>query len=153
MVKFRQPYDENYNPAEFATDVGYDPSKPDAALEASATQQSFADECDVNIIMARWAKTGIMPQGSRQSQFGDFTGAEDYQSAMNAVIAAQNAFDALPANIRKRFENDPAQLLAFINDVNNRDEAISLGLIESSSTGAATAPEAPAQAGDTPSAT
>ncbi len=44
------------------------------------------------------------------------------------MIEAQENFMRLPANIRKRFDNDPAQLIEFINDPNNLDEAINIGL-------------------------
>ena len=37
---------------------------------------------------------------------------------------------ALPAHLRARFENDPAQLIDFLGDENNRSEAEKLGLLE-----------------------
>jgi phage internal scaffolding protein len=42
---------------------------------------------------------------------------------------AQYQFDQLPALIRDRFHNDPQEMLAFLNDPNNYDEAIKLGLV------------------------
>ena len=44
-------------------------------------------------------------------------------------MAADDAFMALPAAVRERFNNDPAELVDFVSDVNNRSEAIDLGLI------------------------
>jgi phage internal scaffolding protein len=83
--------------------------------------------------MQRYAATGVLvdplTQSSRQPSFGDFSGDFDYQKSQNAIISAQNAFDALPAALRKRFDNNPAELLAFIADEKNKDEAIKLGLI------------------------
>ena len=42
---------------------------------------------------------------------------------------ARESFAMLPSSIRKRFDNDPGLLLAFLDDENNREEAFSLGLI------------------------
>lgn len=35
----------------------------------------------------------------------------------------------LPATLRREFDNDPVKLLAFLQDENNRDRAIQLGLV------------------------
>jgi hypothetical protein len=39
---------------------------------------------------------------------------------------------ALPANIRSRFDNDPAKLIDFMENPANREEAESLGLVNKS---------------------
>lgn len=101
--------------------------------EPSLTLQQAAAECDINLIVARYAKTGSWTSdGSSPSvrpSFGDFSDVGDFMSAQNAVLAAQEAFDELPAKLRKRFDNDPALLLAFLEDSSNKSEAIELGLI------------------------
>jgi len=48
---------------------------------------------------------------------------------MNTIIAAQRAFEALPAKIRDRFANSPERFLAFLADPDNLDEAVKLGLV------------------------
>lgn len=97
--------------------------------DVSLAQQNAKDECDINIILQKMAN-GIMPDATaRTPQFGDFTTtANDYHNALNMVIAAQESFDSLPANIRARFDNDPEKLLAFVQDEKNLDEAVKLGL-------------------------
>ena len=107
---------------------------PDTGEELeSMTKQSFVDDCDINTIMRRYEATGAFPdhmnQRAGRGQFGDFSDVSDFQSALNTVIAAESAFADLPARLRDRFGNDPEQLLRFLNDENNRDEAISLGLV------------------------
>lgn len=98
------------------------------------TQQHFAAEADINTIMARYQRTGILVDplnpGTRKPQYGDFGSVMEYQESMNIIIAAQEAFDDLPATVRKRFNNDPAEMLAFLEDDSNRDEAIRLGFID-----------------------
>lgn len=96
--------------------------------DKSLTQQSAKDECDINVILDRWVRTGDLSTSSSVPQYGDFTGFTDYHSALNTVIEAQDAFDALPAKLRARFGNDPQQLLDFVQDRDNLEEAVSLGL-------------------------
>ena len=65
----------------------------------------------------------------RAPQYGDFTDAMDYHSALNAVIAADAAFMELPASVRARFSNDAGAFVAFCSDPANRAEAEALGLV------------------------
>ena len=95
----------------------------------SRTQQSFRDECDINNILRQFNVTGQLPVGSVQPQYGDFSGITDYQSALNAVMAAQDSFLALPAKVRARFDNDPALFVEFASDEANKDEMKALGLL------------------------
>jgi phage internal scaffolding protein len=101
-----------------------------ACEEPSLAQQHFKDECDINTILERFNVTGMLPDAPLSPRYGDFSGIGDYHSAMNRVIAARNEFAALPAQIRARFDNDPAKLIEFIEDESNRSEAEELGLIE-----------------------
>ncbi len=47
---------------------------------------------------------------------------------MRTVTVAQDMFDHLPSSIRNRFANDPALFLDFVQDADNRVEAIELGI-------------------------
>lgn len=99
--------------------------------DQTMAKQSFADECNINTIMLKYQKTGLIDHVQRmQGSYGDFTSVQDYQLSLNQVIEAQDAFDQLPATIRKRFANQPSELMAFLSDPANRDEAIKLGLVE-----------------------
>jgi len=95
----------------------------------SLTKQSFRDECDINNILRKFNVTGQLPIGSVQPQYGDFSGITDYQSALNAVMAAEDSFLQLPAKVRARFSNDPAVFLDFASDEANKDEMKALGLL------------------------
>ena len=118
-MKFRTAYDHG----ERIGDI-------DFGEEPSLTVQAAKDECDINLIIDR-ANRGIYPNvRETMPRFEDVTGLPDYQFMLNAVMDAQDRFAALPAAVRSRFGNDPAQLLEFLGDVNNRDEAIRLGLID-----------------------
>jgi Chlamydia-phage Chp2 scaffold (Chlamy_scaf). len=54
----------------------------------------------------------------------------DYQTSLDTIMTAQAAFNDLPSKLRKRFDNDPSQLLSFLQNPQNRDEAIELGFID-----------------------
>ena len=74
-------------------------------------------------------KRGSVPENPNEMTYGDFTNVIDYETALQRVITAQESFDSLPAKLRDRFQNDPANLIEFLNDESNRDEAVKLGLI------------------------
>jgi phage internal scaffolding protein len=101
-----------------------------ACEEPSLAQQHFKDECDINNILRQFNITGQLPGTPLSPRYGDFSGISDYHTAMNRVIAAQDEFDALPAQIRARFDNDPANLIEFLENSDNRPEAEELGLVE-----------------------
>lgn len=98
--------------------------------DASLTQQHQKDQADINFIIEQFNVTGILPTSPVSPSYGDFSGVHDYQSALNALIALQDDFDGLPAKVRAKFDNDPENLINFLNNEENRDEAIELGLIE-----------------------
>ena len=100
-----------------------------SCLDPSLAQQNSRDECDINVIMERFGRGAELPQNFRPPQYADFVGVSDYHSALNAVAAAAESFDAMPATLRSRFANDPSQLMAFLDDPENRQEAVKLGLL------------------------
>jgi len=97
--------------------------------DASLAQQHFKDECDINNILRQFNVTGLLPETTISPRYGDFSGITDYHTALNQVIAAENEFMALPATLRARFENDPALLIEFLENPENKNEAIKLGLV------------------------
>lgn len=121
-VFVRNPY--NYDMQKVSDETGLKCEDP------SLAQQHMKDECDINTIVERFGVTGELPTAPLPPQYGDFSGVTDYHSAMNAVLAAEQSFMALPAKIRARFDHDPNALLQFLNNEQNRDEAIQLGLID-----------------------
>lgn len=94
------------------------------------TKQAFKDECDINNIMARYQKTGIINFQQRfEPRYGDVSAIE-FQSAMQTVARGKTMFNELPSRVRERFHNDPAQFMEFINNPANADEARELGLLK-----------------------
>lgn len=112
----------------------FDPP-PSPALkceDASLTRQEFVQEADLNNIMKRYAAGFPIPSGNRLPMFDDFSNIPDFQKSFEIVSRADELFAALPSDVRERFRNDPRELLAFLQDENNRDEAVKLGLVKKS---------------------
>jgi len=108
-----------------------DAKKARDAGEESLTHQSFKKEADINTITNRFLKTGVLgnPGASRRPMFGNFTGV-DFQAMQNLIVDAKNAFMALPASVRRRFNDDAGQVVRFCQDPRNLEEAVKLGLVE-----------------------
>ena len=96
--------------------------------DASLTQQQFKEEADINTIVDRFMKSGVLPTPVNMPQYIDYEGVFDYQTAMNAVRSADEQFMRMDAKLRARFNNSPQEFLAFFADPANTEEAIRLGL-------------------------
>lgn len=120
-VFVRTPFNYDMNAASDAT--GLECGDPSLAV------QSAVEESDINTIVRRFNLTGQLPQNVVMPQYGDFEGVFDFQSAMNLLIDAEKSFMRFPAEVRKRFDNDPAKMVDFVSDERNRDEARKLGFL------------------------
>lgn len=134
-IFLRTPY--NYNLEEVSRESGLFCNDP------SRTVQDGKEDADINVIMERYARTGVFQPPANLPQYGDFSGVTDFQSALNLVIQAEEGFMQLPAKLRSRFHNDPAALLEFLANDDNRQEAIDLGIVAAPVSPPAAAPEAP----------
>lgn len=114
-----------------ATEFDLDHRNDVGDFEPTLTKQADAEAADINNIMARFERTGSLPDMIRsEPQYGDFSDVGSYQEALNIVQFAGEQFRALDAKIRARFENDPAKFLEFCNNPQNAQEMIDLGLAQ-----------------------
>lgn len=101
----------------------------------SLTRQEFRKECDLALTIKRFAKT---PEGrlalrnaqgyAGNAQFLDVTAIPDYRTALDTVNRSNASFLALPAIVRRRFDNDAAYFLDFCSDPKNLPELRQMGL-------------------------
>jgi len=98
-------------------------------LKPSMTQQQFLEETKTTNIISKYRRTGMIPIRNGQPFYGDFSGAEDFHTAQNKLLQANQMFMLLPAEIRDRFKNDPGNLLEFLAHEENRPEAEKLGIL------------------------
>ena len=98
--------------------------------EPSMARQEFKDEVDINNIMKKYDDRLNAVPFTASGQYGDFSQITEFRDMLDTVIYAQEAFASLPASMRKRFGNDPALLLEFLQDEANYDEGVKLGLLQ-----------------------
>lgn len=92
------------------------------------TQQHMKEECDINTIVNRFLKTGLMPQSVSVPRYEDFSEVMDFQGAQNALVASRENFMKIPAKIRAKFDNSPQKFLEFCEDSANAEEMVKMGL-------------------------
>lgn len=119
-MKFRSAYDGLND--EVSEETGY------ACEGPSKTQQNQRESTDINKILKDFRVTGIIRQGIRVPTYGDFEGVNDFRTAMDMMIEAQNAFMAMPSELRNRLNNDPQAFLEWCADERNLDEMRKYGL-------------------------
>ena len=119
-VFLRTPY--NYDVDQVSNETGL------RCEDASLTQQQFKEESDINTIVDRFLKSGVLPTAASMPQYVDYEGVFDFQSAMNVVRQADENFMRLDAKVRARFNNSPQAFLEFFANPDNAEEAVRLGL-------------------------
>lgn len=99
--------------------------------EPSLTQQHFAEECDINSIVKRASEGALVTHvNARVGQYGDFSNIPDYQQAFAVVQRANALFMDMPWETREKFSNDPRRMVEFLQNPQNREEAVKLGLVK-----------------------
>lgn len=112
---------------------GKDVRRPKLSFEGekSRTHQSFKDQCDINHIMAKYRKTGLLAHVAKfQGRYEDVSSGMEYRDAVETVMRGNEAFNSLTAELRHKFHNDPAEFLAFVSNPENAEEMRKLGLMK-----------------------
>lgn len=100
----------------------------DFSHDRGVTDPSGADDADINNIVARFHKTGVLPNINVPGVFADVSSALSYQDSLQVIINAENQFMALDAKTRKKFSNSPAEFLEFVENPENGPELVKMGL-------------------------
>lgn len=117
----------------------------DTNEEAEGANQSFKDECDINHLLAKYFKTGVINHFNKQSPlFADAVNV-DLLEAHNIINDAKEMFSSLPSKVRTRFDNSPEKYLQFLSIPENRTEAAHLGLLQEDSPTAIPSPQTDAE--------
>lgn len=100
----------------------------DPVVEPSLAKQSMKAECDINVIMGRYMRSGQIDHfGKYAGEYG-VASSLSFQESMNIVVKAEAMFADLPSAVRKRFGNSPAAFLEFVGDEANLPELRKMGL-------------------------
>lgn len=102
----------------------------------SRTRSEFADDVDINAIIDRFNRTGVLtdPFGKcsenlKKGAYFDTTLVNDFSATLERERCMRDEFARLPAKVRSRFDNDPLTMLHWLSDGSNADEAVKLGLL------------------------
>ncbi|WNK14404.1 MAG: internal scaffolding protein [Microvirus sp.] len=108
----RSDYDFYKTNGDRSSDLSY--------FEASLTRQEFAEECDINTLMARYEASGAISHVNRAMPvYLDTTDYPGLQASMDLFREAAASFNALPATVRREFDNDPQKFIDFASDAEN----------------------------------
>lgn len=68
--------------------------------------QSHKESCDIHLILERFASGEEDVLSRAQGFYADMSGMpKTYMEVLNSVIAGEHAFDSLPAEIKRKFDN------------------------------------------------
>jgi len=86
----------------------------------SKTQQQFLAETDANQIMKKYNKSLYLEAfNTDPSMYSNLASKKDFFESQQILTQAHQAFQMLPSEVRKKFENDPAKMVAFVHDQKN----------------------------------
>jgi len=122
IVKIKHRAPGNYDPNQASRQASLTFLKP------SRTQQHQRDESDINVIVRRYMKTGVLPAAVLSPFYAEFEESLSFQDAQAKIVAAREAFSLVPADVRARFQNNPALFHDFVIDPANKEEPIKLKL-------------------------
>ena len=92
------------------------------------TKQSMQKDTDINLIVAKYQKTGILSFVSKvQPEFMEVDNI-DFHTAMDVIVKSNELFAQMPSSMRKRFDNNPEKYLEFVHNPDNLEEMYELGL-------------------------
>lgn len=96
--------------------------------EKSLTQQSMANEADINRIVKKYNPEEIV--GNRKPKFGDFSEIPtDLQDILQLAQQAKDSFALIPPEIRLRFNNDPAYFYQELQKPENNEQFKEWGIL------------------------
>jgi len=118
--------------------------RPTVDTGPGLTKQSMAKDTDINLIMAKYQRTGLVSFVNENQ--GEYMEAPemDFHQAIDYIAKSKELFEEMPSNLRKRFNNDPGEFLDFVHDANNADEMVKLGLAKRTPEVPSPAPAEPA---------
>lgn len=97
----------------------------------NGASQQFGRECDVNYLMRNAQRRGEpLDLDFSGFRYADVSQIPDFISINNQIIRAEEQFMRLPAQVRREFNHNAVEFLAFISDSRNRERAEKLGLLK-----------------------
>jgi hypothetical protein len=94
-------------------------------------EKHHATELDINKIVKRYTPKELLAQATLvDALYGDFSTFQGLQEASMQMEAAMEEFNALPAEIRREFDNNPGQLVKAIDQAQSGDAQVREKLVK-----------------------
>lgn len=92
---------------------------------------SFAESCDIHVIMAKFANGEPEVLSKKQGTYGDFTECPTTLAEMfNRVKRGEEMFNALPAEIKKQFGNSFPEFAVATQDYDTFLQKLNAGVVK-----------------------
>lgn len=104
----------------------------DCSVDDLLTEQSHKDEVNINNIVKRHGIDMIqkVAQLNQGEYLMDDIPTNDFMESMNIVLKAQQTFSQLPSEVRKQFNNQPAEFMDFVQNPDNGQALVDMGLAQ-----------------------
>lgn len=104
-------------------------SRVDFSNDPGLTEQSHKAACDIHNIMRKAQKTGLVDHVNEyKGSYMAMPNSVDFHEHMNIIAQANEMFESVPAEIRKKFGNDPGAFVDFMQDAANYERIQEMGL-------------------------
>lgn len=114
---FRNRFSE-YNPEDYGI----------VFTSPSLTEYSAYDDVNIHSIVQRGMNS--LPVNTMKPLYNvNLKDVGDLQTTLDCSATLKNSFEALPYEVKFKFENSPEKMYAFYSDPKNYDECVKLGLI------------------------
>jgi hypothetical protein len=100
-----------------------------ANFQREMTEQNHAKECDLNWILRKYQKTGVIDHVRKHQGRYDDVSVTDFTDAMHTVSEAQNMYNELPSFIQMATGGSVEKFLELVQNPDNKDELARLGLL------------------------
>lgn len=105
-------------------------TRPTVRCGPSRTKQAHASECDINAIVRRYDKDGVITHlRNDQANYADVSEMGSYRETLHTVREARADFLELPHEIRAEFDNDAVAYLDFLATASSDDIKALEGLL------------------------
>lgn len=97
--------------------------------DPGVTEQSHRDSCDINTIMRRYERTGVLEHvNAYKGTYMDMPTGLDFKTAQDVIAQSKSMFESVPSDIRNKFDNDPGKFVDFMQDAKNRNAILAMGM-------------------------
>lgn len=97
----------------------------------SMCQESDAKQADIHNIMRQFERTGVLNHSAQhEGTYGDFMNLPEFTDAQIQIAEAASMFETVPATIRAKHNNNPAQFVDWMMNPDNREAMIEQGFTD-----------------------